>query len=369
MKKFTLIFFLLFAALTQAQSISNGVRFFVGSGEGTAYFVVDFKNGTEDPSYVWGIKFDPNNPINGTEMLQLIADFEPNFSFEQYSGFLERIVFNHHDSYNNEYDNFSLWTSPNGSNWNMAGWMQSPLIDEMWYSASYGFGINVPGPNPPSTPLPALPSQAFTSQDVSTWIGTGNQSSIIVIDFDTTISSEPSSFAFGIRYDDHITAIEALDLIQNYYADFNYQASGNHFSYLQIGNHSIADITASVYTGYDLSSWAIEDDLHAIELSNNKWLGLSFGANRPYIPVEGMLQLSIEDHPIVQFHVHPNPVVTIINITSNQPIIETIIYSIAGQQLSKASTSSIDVSNLNSGIYIVEIFTNTGKFYKKFIKK
>lgn len=369
MKKFTIIFFLFFAALAQAQSLSQGVRFYVGTGESTAYFIVDFNNGAEDPAYIWGINFDANQPINGTEMLQEIANYEPNFTFEHYSGFLERIIFNHHDSYDNEYDNFSLWTSLDGNNWNMAGWMQSPLIDGMYYSASYGFGMGVPGPYPPSIPLPALPSQAFAASDISTWIGSGSHSSILVVDFDAHATNQPSSFAFGIRYEQSITALEALAMVEDYYADFTYQVSGNYFANMQIGSNSIANEEASIYTGNDLSSWTAEPSLDDIELTNNRWLGISFGANRPYIPVEGLLQLSIQDHQTVQFQIYPNPVATTLHISTPQPVLEALVYSLSGQVIAKANTTALDVSNLPSGTYIIEVRTESARAFKKFIKQ
>lgn len=73
MRKITFFFFLLLSTLSFAQFTPNDVKYFVGTGSSTAYLVIDFKDDTDDRSYAWGIRFDKNQPINGIEMLELLA--------------------------------------------------------------------------------------------------------------------------------------------------------------------------------------------------------------------------------------------------------------------------------------------------------
>lgn len=68
---------------------------------------------------------------------------------------------------------------------------------------------------------------------------------------------------------------------------------------------------------------------------------------------------------------YPNPVSNSLYLTSNQKIENVLIYNITGVLVKSISNNpeSIDVSNLNSGSYLVKVTTNEGSFTQKIIKK
>ncbi len=68
---------------------------------------------------------------------------------------------------------------------------------------------------------------------------------------------------------------------------------------------------------------------------------------------------------------YPNPVSNSLYLTSNQKIENVLIYNITGALVKSISNNpeSIDVSNLNSGSYLVKVTTNEGSFTQKIIKK
>lgn len=68
---------------------------------------------------------------------------------------------------------------------------------------------------------------------------------------------------------------------------------------------------------------------------------------------------------------YPNPVSNSLYLTSNQKIENVLIYNITGALVKSISNNpeSIDVSNLNSGSYLVKVTTNEGLFTQKIIKK
>lgn len=71
----------------------------------------------------------------------------------------------------------------------------------------------------------------------------------------------------------------------------------------------------------------------------------------------------------VEITLFPNPVSNELNIDSKDNIKEVTVFNLTGQQLfskkGNSKTSKIDVSNLKSGIYIVEVKTDkTSKTYK-----
>lgn len=372
MKRITLYFLLLFTQFIFAQFSSNDVKYFVGQGNATAYLVVDFNDGTFDEAQVWGVRFDSNNPINGIQMFELIADEEPNFSFEQTGGFLDQVAFNLHDSYEQEYDFWSLWSSLNGNDWDMAGWMSSDLQDEYWYGASYGFMFTVPEPVAPSNLIPAYSSQWFQASQITTWLGTGTNKSLVVVDFGTQTNDVENSYVFGIQYNGTITAEQALQLIQTETSYFNFTTNANQIETLNLASNSGIATTANpwkIYQGTDLSNWQTKNNLAQVTLSNNDWLGLSFSDRRPFTPQEASETLSNQNEQKIEFKIYPNPTSDYLNIHSEEPILDVIIFNVQGRQVLKSNQNRLDVSHLTSGIYLIEVKTNSGKDTSKFIKR
>lgn len=369
MRKITFLYFLLLSTLTFAQFTPNDVKYFVGTGTNTAYLVVDFKDGTDDRSYAWGIRFDGNNPINGTEMLELLAQEESNFSFEQSGGFLDQIAFNSHDSYEMEYDYWSLWTSLDGNNWNMDGWMSSNLINGKWYGASYGFGMALPGPDAPITPIPAYSSQWLKNTDITTWIGSGTNESLVVIDLGTTTNNVADSYVFGIKYNGTLTAQQALTIIQTAFPTFTYNLNGNTLDAVSIANHTITNTPSTLYKGTDLSNWVTESNFNSVNLSNNEWLGISFGNRRPFIPNDGNALLSNKHFNSIEFTAYPNPTSDLITITLDEEIKSVTIYNLMGAKVINTTSNQINLSPLSSGTYIMKVTIGKGVGTKKIIKK
>lgn len=369
MRKITFLYFLLLSTLSFAQFNTTDVKYFVGTGTSTAYFVVDFKDDTDDRSYAWGIRFDDNNPITGIDALELLATEEPNFSFEQSGGFLDQIAFNSHDSYDMAYDYWSLWTSVDGTNWNMDGWMSTDLVDGKWYGASYGFGIAVPGPTAPIIPIPAYSSQWLSHADITTWIGLGTNESLVVIDLGTTTNNVADSYVFGIKYNGTLTAQQALNTIQTAFPTFTYNLNGNTLDAVTLASHTIANTPATLYKGTDLSNWVTESNFNSLTISNNQWLGISFGSRRPFTPQDGNALLSNKHFNSIEFTAYPNPTSSLITIMLDEEIKNVTIYNLMGAKVMNTSINQIDVSHLSSGTYIMKVTTEKGIGTKKIIKK
>jgi hypothetical protein len=68
--------------------------------------------------------------------------------------------------------------------------------------------------------------------------------------------------------------------------------------------------------------------------------------------------------------IYPNPASSILNIQTEQSILDLKIVDIAGRATAVRTTAnnSVDVSDLSNGIYFIEIRTNEGLFKEKFIK-
>jgi hypothetical protein len=97
--------------------------------------------------------------------------------------------------------------------------------------------------------------------------------------------------------------------------------------------------------------------------------GLSSGHVRVY---DLSTLLSIEANEVSKnFTVHPNPVDNQLQLQLSTTLEFKIasIYNYYGQLVLQSETTTIDVSNLSSGVYFLEVETNKGKGVKKIIKK
>jgi hypothetical protein len=119
---------------------------------------------------------------------------------------------------------------------------------------------------------------------------------------------------------------------------------------LDIGQYRTYNINTSGNTvAY---TWAI-DDIN-INYSNNTVLGTKEEV------------LNAKDN----IEVYPNPVTDYLTIKSDSKINKVEIYDVSGRNMkSNLNGDKIDVTNLNSGNYIINIETKEGKTSKKFIKK
>ena len=74
------------------------------------------------------------------------------------------------------------------------------------------------------------------------------------------------------------------------------------------------------------------------------------------------------------FSVYPNPVNDVLFIETEVEINEVVVYTITGVIAGQQSTvngqqATIDVANLNSGVYFVKVVTENGEVVKRFVKK
>lgn len=70
-------------------------------------------------------------------------------------------------------------------------------------------------------------------------------------------------------------------------------------------------------------------------------------------------------------NVSPNPVKNTLNINTNETLQKVEVYNMLGKTVlsSNSDSKSIDVSSLNSGVYLINITTENGVSTKKFIKE
>ncbi|SMP23604.1 T9SS type A sorting domain-containing protein [Chryseobacterium profundimaris] len=369
MQKILSLTFTFIVALCFAQFTANDVKFFVGSGTQTAYIVVDFKDGTDDRSYAWGVRFNAGESLSINNLLQRIQAAEPQFTYQQSAGFLNTIQFNDHYKTSGP-DWWSTWSGTSSSTFLGNGGIGGNVQDGRWYGFSYGFSN--PSMQPPATPIPAYSSLWYNASQITNWIGTGSSKSLVVVDFGTDNSAgNADSFVFGIQYNGTITAEQALQLIDNYVDSFTYSPAANQVAALLFNSFSgtaNGTNTWKLYKGTNLSDWKTHTSLSSITLNNNDWLGLSFGTRRPFTPSEANATLSVSNIVEESFKIYPNPASDFIIIETKDNIKDITVYSITGQKVLNTKNKKINVQHLKSGVYLAEIKTDKSTTTHKFIK-
>jgi len=374
MKKITLLFLLFFTQIIFAQFTANDVKYYVGTGTETAYLVVDFKDGTDDSSYAWGYRFNSNENPDLEDIISAVVNAEPNFSYTftaySFGNLLTGVAFNSHGQSSNTQDWWSTWTGTSLSTFSSNLGLGSPVLNNEWYGLSFVVGQNAPVA--PVNPIAAYSSQWYENSDVITWVGTGTNQSLVVVDFGTDTNNVADSYVVGIQYDGAITAEDALDLIKTELTGFDYVMTANVLSSVTIGTRTETAAGTNLwkaYSGTDLSNWTTESDLSLVTLDNNDWLGLSIGTRRPFTPQDITAALSTSKHNSIEANVYPNPTSDILNIQTAESITNVTAYNIAGQKVLQANTQTINVSNLKTGVYVLKVETTKGTATLKFVKK
>lgn len=93
----------------------------------------------------------------------------------------------------------------------------------------------------------------------------------------------------------------------------------------------------------------------------------NFSLNTDYCLLTSSQEIKKETENI---YIHPNPANNILNIRSSHDLIEVTVFDVTGKiQLQQNHRTTIDISDLNSGIYFIKITTDKGEFKQKFIKE
>lgn len=369
---FTLLLFVLaFTAKMSAQFTEADIKFWVGEGPHTAVLVVDFRDGTNDPSFAWGFRYDEADDLTFLNMLEAVAAAEPEFTIAQSGGFLNDVIYNHHSQLAGEPDWWSTWSGESLAELSGNGGVSEELVDGRWYGLSYGF-MGEGDPHVPTVTYAAYSSLWFVQEDVLYWVGEGENESVIVIDFNNE-SGDTVSYAWGVRYNGAIIASEAFALIAD--EDDNLDITFTDGEITNITYNSLegnADENGGWHSfiGTNMSDWVVSTTDE--DLTDGEWFGVTFGdasARRPFWPVAAQDgQVGVNDNSIAKFSVYPNPVVSVLNITAAD-LQKTEILNIAGQLVkSFGNTQQLDMSDLNSGIYFVKVYTTAGSSTQKVIK-
>ncbi|MDP5081351.1 MAG: T9SS type A sorting domain-containing protein [Winogradskyella sp.] len=137
-------------------------------------------------------------------------------------------------------------------------------------------------------------------------------------------------------------------------------------TWIQIGNDIDGEATFD-NSGISVSL-SLDGSIVAIGAYNNNGNGTDSGHVRVY---DLSALLSTESFNVDYFSYFPNPVKDVLNLNLNPglDLKQVNLYNSLGQYLYSTNTTTINTSNLNSGLYFIEVETDQGKSTKKIIKK
>lgn len=82
------------------------------------------------------------------------------------------------------------------------------------------------------------------------------------------------------------------------------------------------------------------------------------------------MNLSLDDFETAEVKVYPNPTSDYINVASTTTIDKIELYSILGKKIHEVNnTNTVDISNFNSGVYFVQLYSGNRQISKKIIKQ
>jgi hypothetical protein len=144
----------------------------------------------------------------------------------------------------------------------------------------------------------------------------------------------------------------------------------NNLDFLNIQNGNNTNIVELIATeNPNLTCIQVDDVSYANSqtCNENAETGFCVDANATF---NTNCNLSVEDYENLKIEVYPNPTESKLTIQSLTPIKKITIHSLLGNEvLEKYNTSTIDLTNLKSGVYLLNVSTENQTEILKIIKK
>lgn len=372
-KLFTLLLMMTGSLVGKAQIKFMDITNWLGEGKDSATLVVNFVNGEEDSCLAWGCLFDDS--ISGNDILDLVALHDPNFDVNK-TQFLNSITYKETDYTNNDNGNSVYW---NTFNWDNGTWNANSGLGEMNFNGDQ-YGLSYTGSdknwNPIHLPVQAKAVQnplSFTFEDVAWWIGSGTDSSVLVLDFQDGQGAK----AWGYIHDgtktgsDMLAAIDAAETYLNVYADKFLDSIKFHN---QLGINGAGGNYWGTWSATNMTNWKSNSGITTV-LNNGDYFGVSYTdfnpAILPAVPTAVTNSTSLKDWNNNNLSVFPNPTKDKLhlNLDLNNANFVIQIMDIQGKVIYTANNeTTLSVSDWNKGIYTILVSAESTIYSAKFVK-
>lgn len=155
--------------------------------------------------------------------------------------------------------------------------------------------------------------------------------------------------------------------------EFNSYNSLTEGSFIRLNPDGTKDTNFNTGTGFNTSVWSIEvqpDGKILVGGTYSYYKDLGDSASFIILKGNSVLFNNSFSNNSNSFSVWPNPTNELLNINlfENSDLFNVKIYNQIGELLIQNCDKTIDISNLSTGLYIINIKTEKGEFSKKFIK-
>ncbi len=355
----------------------DDVDYWVGSGSDTAVMVVDFVDDVygEQISYAWGYLF--TGTTDGATMMADISAHDANLDVATGGGFLNDIYMNAWLGEAGSPYYWGTWSGTNLSDWTLNAGLSTSISNGDWFGVSYDDWE----PRRPFAPSAAQDSSAFTFEDIpwssfgTHYAGFGPDTAMIVIDFN---QGPATSYAFAYLFDatDNVTAETALNELQNTSDVLTVSIGGgflNDIVFQQSGLGGSPNYW-STWSAVNNGGWELNAGISE-ELANGDWFGCSYTdfnpATFPRTPFAESLTSGLEDLAL-KLEAFPNPTKDILNVktelNSNIQLFD-LNGRLVKELVSNTVITSLNISDLESGVYHLQITSGHRKSQAKIVKQ
>ncbi|MDX5428830.1 MAG: T9SS type A sorting domain-containing protein [Bacteroidota bacterium] len=345
------------------------IQFYAGSGSDTATLVVDFLHDFPYDSYRYGILF--SDSISIQDMLISISQ-DTGISVDMSGGFLNSIIIQKDTGAPGQPNYWSTWS---GSS--LSGLLMNSGIGT-YISPGEVAGCTYTDFFParrPRLPLSGIPSYPIHHSALTSWIGTGTDSTILVVDFK---DGQPP-IAFGYIFTAPSTIQDMLNELDQWRSDLSISMPGGFLTDITFGSRSGVGGAPDYWGTWSASNgadWKMNLGL-STALEKDGWIGLSYTnfepAVYPYVPVSAGPNLgTVEQNGQKAIFLGPNPTTGEVNLHVENSLQYRVI-DIQGKIMLegelKKGQNSIDIGSFRPGVYSLEISSGTWFTVKKVILK
>lgn len=297
-------FICFFSWQVKAQIDWAEIEFWTGNGSDSTLLVVSFNNGESDSSYVWAYRY--NNGETGEDLINAIAVADPNFSVNISGGFLNDVIYHRHSGIGGSPDYWSTWSGADTASLISNAGISTPLVNGEWFALSY---TDFNPALKPGLPIPAFNPEAFNFSMVDTWVGSGTDSAVMIIDFQ--LAGDSARLSYGVLFNDSIQASQVLNDLDQNDPLLNVNASSflNDISYGSWSGIGGSPNYWSTWSGTNIGNWYLNSGI-GTWIKAGELFGCSYTdfspALRPRVPDQGQNIGQIE-FPELNYSFYPNP--------------------------------------------------------------
>ena len=383
--------FMSFAQAQDATINSNRVKYWVGTGNNQAIFIVNWCE--PDTALAWGFKFSEDSLLV-SDMLTAITTADPRFSTQGTSSWLtnliyidgsdtfkiatgDYVVYNRNGGYANTVDLEYFY--PNDY-LKFGGWDCADM-DENWTS-TWSTPIE-----PVEIPGVPVADATINVSEIQYWVGTGSNEVRFIVDWNSTALAT----AWGYRFDGESVLVSTmLDDIATADPRFSYAGTTSWLSDLKYFNGTDTLTISPDNVVYNVNgSFADAANAQTVHAGDyvkfGGWLSAQKGECRwiedptwgdywdyayvwtnPVVPVTS--PVSVNDYNSQKLSVYPNPCTESIRIQTNIND-DVVLYNLQGavvmSTVAMDEVTTLNVNELPSGIYFVKSGNKTAKIVKK----